>query len=534
MAHPAEHGSEHEDDREDDRDRDERGSEESANQCFEYGGEREEHAEASKKPERDEQGKQGGQAAGEDVAHTDTNKDDGDEETTRSVPLDSSSSQCVAQDAAPEFSTPSGRVAQLSAESPRAENVQDARAAAAAPSQQQHGPEAKEDGERHERIQVPAAGSNTETTSSRTVGSSDIVPLSVTVPRLAATGTPNVEAGIQLAPGYIRRPSYMPGPAMRPARSAARASIQLSLPPLTVLGLEAESTCAASNDNAIRIAQAAAEAEPEEPGTAEGQSWAEYHSLNAGRQHSTSNLVAVRRNLRQLSVELFEEGDSDDSSSSSRSSGASDEEDASVDEPSNEVDNHVSWQLSEEGKSRMAQLTKATVAKESPAVKMSRKYLKLFAPSNSVRLYSSYRAACFLLLYNSRRAIKVLCRNPILVRTAAVRAAVGSTTSAEHALTENRVARRRLEANAAQTVRNRCAPPLKSSAVAYIHTRSTGTNLHRHHLFVGFSAACCTQGSRHLQSAGDRAPENERDRVAAKGGLGLVPCSPVSGGAGFR
>ncbi|CAN0318754.1 unnamed protein product [Ectocarpus sp. 13 AM-2016] len=37
----------------------------------------------------------------------------------------------------------------------------------------------------------------------------------------------------------------------------------------------------------------------------------------------------------------------------------------------------------------MEKLTKVTVAVESPATKISRKYLKLFAPSNSVRLSCS-------------------------------------------------------------------------------------------------------------------------------------------------
>eukprot|EP00903_Cladosiphon_okamuranus_P022077 g20303.t2 len=173
---------------------------------------------------------------------------------------------------------------------------------------------------------------------------------------------------------------------MTPARTAARASIQLSLPPiLAESGPETGSTCAAFNDSAIKAAFAAAEAEPEESvqWPAKDQSWAEFHELNAKRQHSTSNLVAFRRNLRQLSVELFEESDSDDSSTSTRSSGAIDEEGESVGERTSKADNHVSWQQSEEGRSRMAQLTKATVAVESPATKMSRKYLKLFAPSNS-------------------------------------------------------------------------------------------------------------------------------------------------------
>lgn len=379
-------------------------SNESANQAFEYGGEQEELKEAREKPEKDQQKNEGRPEEGEGIACRETLQDIADEvkekraalggtTTHRCATSENCRPQQTSQDTLAEPPTPGGSVAQVSVESPQDEDVQ--HASAAALSQQQPCSEAKGEGEEHEPMQAPhsamvPAGSNTERASSTRIADSDTEQvLSSTVPRTAATGEPSAAIEIQAAPGYNRRPSYVPGQAMRPARSAARASIQLSLPPIIAgSGPATGSKRAASNDRATKVAHTAAEAEPGESveSPAKDQSWAEYHELNARRQHSTPNLVSFRRNFRQLSIELFEEGDSDDTSTSRRSSGAIDQEDANVEERPNKFDDHVSWQHSEEGKSRIAQLTKATVAIESRATKMSRKYLKLFAPSNSVRL----------------------------------------------------------------------------------------------------------------------------------------------------
>lgn len=418
------------------------GGEESENQGFEFGGEQEqEHTGASETPEKKKHNKEGRQEAGEGFAQ-ETKKDEKGEaekegaasggKTTNSVPsCDNRSSQHIAQDTLAESSTRAGGVAQVWVEPPLVEKVQ--HASAVAVSQQRYCPEEV----KQERIQappsalVPAASSKELTSNTRMVGSIT-ESQSGTVPRTAAMSEPNGEIGIQAAPGYVRRPSYMPGQAMRPARSAARASIQLSLPPV-IAEAGTESTCAASNANAIKTAHAAVEVEPEESDQPENQSWAEYYALNDRRQHSTPNLVSFRRNPRRQSVELFEHDDSDDTSTSSRSSGAIGGEDAIVQERPNEVDDHVSWQQTEEGKSRMAQLTKATVAVESPATKMSRKYLKLFAPSNSVRfvIFFVFRTWNFSFIERTTfqvtqsltrfslaypRALKLLCpTRPILV-----------------------------------------------------------------------------------------------------------------------
>lgn len=372
------------------------GSDGSASQDFEYGGENEERSEAAEsseateRPEKNMQRKEDGQEACEDVAQESKQADADEEEkcgvasagtTTQSVPCDNRSSPHVAQqEALADTSTPAGGEAQALEQPPHDENLQQAHAAA--PSQQQDSLEPKEHGEEHDPAQAPhsplmPAGWSTEMTSNtRVVTSSTAKPLPGTVPNAAATDDPNGENVVEVAAGYVRRPSYVAGQAMRPGRSAARASVQHSLPPVSESGPETDSTRAASN--------AAAEVEPEESGQLAGdQSWAEYHARNAKRQHSTPNLVSFRRNPQRQLVELFEEDDSDDGSTSSHSSGDVGEKSvvSSVEDRQTKLD---SWQQSEEGISRMAQLTKATVAVESTAAKMSAKYLKLFAPSNSV------------------------------------------------------------------------------------------------------------------------------------------------------
>lgn len=376
------------------------GGEESDKQGFEYGGEQEEQEEQAEAKNR-KWNSEGRQEAGQEQENDDAEEDEKGGaapggQNTHSVPSDNGSLMRFAQDKLAESSTPAGRVVQEPAESPQTGSFQ--HASALADSRQRYCSESKEGGENHASTQARRSTLmpvSTKITSNTRIVNNITEPPSLMASNTAATGRSNGHTGIHAAPGYVRRPSFMPGQAMRPARSAARASIQLSLPPV-IAGPGSESACALSNATAIKAAQEAAEAaeeEPEDTGQpAEGQTWAEYHALNAGRQHSTSNLVSTRRHLRKLSVELFEEDDTDDTSSSGCLSSAGGEEDASDGERADKVDDPVSWQQSELGKSRMAQLTKATVAVESPAVKMSRKYLKLFAPSNSVRLEGF---ACF-------------------------------------------------------------------------------------------------------------------------------------------
>ena len=100
------------------------------------------------------------------------------------------------------------------------------------------------------------------------------------------------------------------------------------------------------------------------------------------RRYSAPDLVPRRRhsfNLR-LSQELFEEPSSDNDSPRAASDGAN-PDDNSEDQVPEKV---APWELSAEGKSRIATLKKATV--QTSAKMMTRKYLKLFVPTNSVSL----------------------------------------------------------------------------------------------------------------------------------------------------
>lgn len=247
------------------------------------------------------------------------------------------------------------------------------------------------DGENHHLTETPTPALPPVDSNTQLSGNATTLPLET--PRQEA-GARTVAAfeltGIGTQPlRYQRRASYMPGQAMRPGRSAARASVQLSLPPIMPEGEPAPAN-ETSNADAVGTIHEAAERgleEPDEP--MDGRAWKEYHALHPGRQHSTADLVAYRRtHNRQLSVELFGEGD-DTSSSSSKST--SDGE-ADIDEREERKDKDRDtplWPQSDEGRSMMAKLTKVTVPVESPATKISRKYLKLFAPSNSVRLSCS-------------------------------------------------------------------------------------------------------------------------------------------------
>ncbi|CAM9754502.1 unnamed protein product [Ectocarpus sp. 12 AP-2014] len=242
------------------------------------------------------------------------------------------------------------------------------------------------DGENDHLTQTPAPALPPVDSNTQLSGDAKTLPLETT---RQAGGTGAVAAfeptgiGTQPALRHQRRASYMPGQAMRPGRSAARASVQLALPPI-VTEEEPAPAKEISNADAVRTIHEAAQSEVEEPDQPMGgQTWKEYHALHPGRQHSTADLVAYRRtHIRQLSVELFGEGDDTSSSSSTSTSDG----EADVDEREERKDKDLDtplWPQSDKGRSMMEKLTKVTVAVESPATKISRKYLKLFAPSNS-------------------------------------------------------------------------------------------------------------------------------------------------------
>lgn len=548
---------------------------ESTDQGFDHGGEQEERKEAREEPGGNKQSKEGRHGEGEDVAQRETKIDDAgeveekraasEEKTTQSVPC---GSQQISQDTLAASSMPAGRVAQALAGSPQGEDLQ--HASAAAFSQQQHCPAAKGDGEKNGPTQTPRsalvpAGSNTAFTSNTSILGSDTEQLlsGTAVPRTSVTGESNGESGIQVAAGHVRRPSYMRVQARRPT-PFTRGSVQVSMPPaIAESGPETESQRAASNDHAIKRARAAAAPEEEckQLVPEEGLSLAEIYQKNTRRQHSTPNLVSMRYKHRQLSVELFAEDDSDDSSSGSRSSGTIDEENAGVEDGPNKVEDPLSWQQSEEGKARIAQLTKATVAKGTPAAKMSRKYLKLFAPSNSVRscrfrFVFVHRTSPLLLLTNYRKnslanhpQVKVIFSLPALVlssssvppffstvRAAASLTAVGSPTPTDKhpgkkdnffLLYSSRGAKTRPSpADSLKPAMQHESPDSTAVALLLPIIPPKGTIYTDPTVCVGFSTFCI-QGPRHLQGAGDRAPNYEWDRVATKGGLGFLPCSSV-------
>lgn len=382
---------------------------ETENHGFEYDGEQEQE-ETSEKTEENKQKEEGGGGLessdweeANEHAPEETMEDAADEakeggiapegQSTYHMSHDFHSSQRLAEDCLSELAMPTGTVAQVLVETPPNEEAQHATAAV---HQQRECSEATGGGEKHENTQAPLptvvpTGPDIQLVTVSGIMGNVAEPLAGTVPRTAATTVVSTieqtGMGIQATSGYQRRSSYMPGQAVRPARSAARASIQLALPPIFAEEGPA-SGCDASSIDATQTSQAGAGVEAEESGQpVEG--WEEYHKLNPGRQHSTPNLVSIRSRAmeRRRSLELFESGDSDDSSTSSSSSSSGDE--AGANKPEERKDKFdedpLKWQQSEEGKSRIAQLTKATVRVESPATKISRKYLKLFAPSNSVR-----------------------------------------------------------------------------------------------------------------------------------------------------
>lgn len=110
------------------------------------------------------------------------------------------------------------------------------------------------------------------------------------------------------------------------------------------------------------------------------------------RQHSTPNLVALRRinNRSLLSLELFEEDDSD--SSTEDSEGVSVSERKKHKDENEEEKDIVPWEQSIEGRSRMVQVAKATVSSNPTRTS---KYLKIFSPTNSVR-FVCFRTRYFL------------------------------------------------------------------------------------------------------------------------------------------
>ncbi|CAM9121074.1 unnamed protein product, partial [Scytosiphon promiscuus] len=204
------------------------------------------------------------------------------------------------------------------------------------------------------------------------------------------------ETVVNVGGRYQRRPSYMPEHATGVARSKARASIQLTLPPVFAEEQVASTHDTSSGDSTESARETAVVEAAESSQPVEDESWQAYHAINPGRQHSTPNLVNIRRNRGPYRpVELLDsshagaEGSTSSSSNSETERGTDERQ-----EQEDKVEDPVSWQQSEEGKSRMAQLKKATVAAESPATKISRKYLKLFAPSNSA--HATYKALATL------------------------------------------------------------------------------------------------------------------------------------------
>ncbi|CAN0579120.1 unnamed protein product, partial [Ectocarpus sp. 12 AP-2014] len=154
------------------------------------------------------------------------------------------------------------------------------------------------DGENDHLTQTPAPALPPVDSNTQLSGDAKTLPLETT---RQAGGTGAVAAfeptgiGTQPALRHQRRASYMPGQAMRPGRSAARASVQLALPPI-VTEEEPAPAKEISNADAVRTIHEAAQSEVEEPDQPMGgQTWKEYHALHPGRQHSTADLVAYRR-----------------------------------------------------------------------------------------------------------------------------------------------------------------------------------------------------------------------------------------------
>ncbi len=393
---------------------------------FEYGGEQDEQIEARDKPADSSQSKEGTESSTESTEEQEAREDDGAKETqeraeetqeraeeiqeraeaTREcaeagvkeagvvfeggiahlAPGDDHCPRPSAEDGLSNCSAPAGAAAAAARISAAAASQPKVTAAVSRPHECSGTVVA---GERQENTPAAVTGLTPSDSETRVTSTTEVLrgvakPPSIVSTSLAATTVAaklkSTEIGVLAAPGYQRRLSYMPGQAVRPARSP---SIQLALPPIVLEGEQAPAPDASSSG---AVENAGAEGEGSQQ-PAVGQSWAEFYAQNQGRQHSTSNLVAMRRvrDRRSLSVELFE-GDSDEttSSSSSEADASGQAEERKEDEVV--VEDPVSYLVSQEGMSRMAQLTRATVAVETPANKISKKYLKLFAPSNSVRL----------------------------------------------------------------------------------------------------------------------------------------------------
>ncbi|CAM9629533.1 unnamed protein product, partial [Pylaiella littoralis] len=303
------------------------------------------------------------------------------------------------EDCLSELPTPIGTVAQVLVETPTNEEEEERNATAAAP-QKRDCADVTRIGDKHENTQeslssVDPTGPDAQVTTVVGVTVDVAKPLDGTVPHIATSrkGSTVRQTGreIQAAAGYRRRSSYLPGQAVGRARSSRGASVQLALPFFSEEGWP--SACNPSSVDEANASQAGADVQAQASDhTEEDQQWEDYHALNPRRQHSTPNFVSVRSQFggKRISVELFESGDSDDSSTSSTSSSGEDRGAKKLEaEKAKLAEGPLSWQQSEEGKKRMAQLTKATVRVETPANKLSRKYLKLFAPSNSA--HETYR-----------------------------------------------------------------------------------------------------------------------------------------------
>lgn len=185
---------------------------------------------------------------------------------------------------------------------------------------------------------------------------------------------------------YQRQPRAMPKWEERSSRPTVRASMQVTRsPPLTIEALPPArapfNPQGTTNTVYTTMKRASVVAGPRE---GEWQDFAE--SQQAKRQHSTPDLVPRRRHSfnPRLSLELFEEPSSDNDSPRAASDGATPEDGNEDQIPEKEVP----WELSAEGKSRIATLKKATV--KTSAKMMTRKYLKLFVPLNSVGLFFNF------------------------------------------------------------------------------------------------------------------------------------------------
>lgn len=105
------------------------------------------------------------------------------------------------------------------------------------------------------------------------------------------------------------------------------------------------------------------------------------------RQHSTADLVSIRRGGGQpwAKVELFEDDDSDSASTGGVSVNSNKEEKRIDTSIKDSTEGTAEWLGSIEGKSRLAHVAKSTLATDAASKIRTSKYLKLFAPTGSVR-----------------------------------------------------------------------------------------------------------------------------------------------------